>query len=635
MLRRWLHSLVMVPLAGAAVLSTAREDARPGTLLPPHMHHRRVGRPPRDTSTGELNASTAAVALDVYVLQAHESSMEAEYAAYLLDYLRIRRQPSAELADSVDHFTADDAPTEGGRARTSSWSNPTARARVRLVNAGAFFDALQGGFEQLRAGTVVIVSHSGLEGGVSPASHGGQQQQQQQQQQRRERALHEPPHITRQSRVHALLNVSVPLVVVLTHSPTCALEWPNTTHHLLYRTSSWSAKWHAEWLESRESDQRSNGRDGWLRALPFGMTYGRDVPTIHELRGVRAGSARGVSERPLLFNYRGITDAWRDEGRGDADGMRLVATFTEAKQRIDEAAESWAETARDLWESESSVWNATTSSSSQADDAKATDADDSGNRSSTSAKASAAAAAASAPSAPPPMYYVFESPTDPPTNPGPKRGGRRSYVRLLQESVFTLCPMGSRWDSTRAWDALHAGSIPVVVAPQSVSSGGCDRPAAHFLHTTPGVVMVRDWSQLPDVLEKAATDPERVANRQRVMLAGLRTRRRSDRRLLLQTVQDMQASVDDPSRWRPRTACTEEASAEPMGKGGLSPVREPKLGRSHPLSPHEVPPPAARSSTSADAILPALPLDVEMQARPDRRIFTCSPLQKPSKTGWQ
>ena len=73
MLRRWLHSLVMVPLAGAAVLSTAREDARPGTLLPPHMHHRRVGRPPRDTSTGELNASTAAVALDVDVLQAHET----------------------------------------------------------------------------------------------------------------------------------------------------------------------------------------------------------------------------------------------------------------------------------------------------------------------------------------------------------------------------------------------------------------------------------------------------------------------------------------------------------------------------------------------------------------------------------
>ena len=90
-----------------------------------------------------------------------------------------------------------------------------------------------------------------------------------------------------------------------------------------------------------------------------------------------------------------------------------------------------------------------------------------------------------------------------------------------------------------------------MVAPEGATRNGCERPAAHFLHTTAGVVMVRSWSMLAQVLEKAASSPERVARRQRVLMAGLRAMRRRDRRALLETAAVMRASVSDPSRCVP------------------------------------------------------------------------------------
>lgn len=48
------------------------------------------------------------------------------------------------------------------------------------------------------------------------------------------------------------------------------------------------------------------------------------------------------------------------------------------------------------------------------------------------------------------------------------------YLQLLQASAFTICPAGDMWDSYRAWEALHSGSIPIVIEPHATQKG-CNR----------------------------------------------------------------------------------------------------------------------------------------------------------------
>jgi hypothetical protein len=129
------------------------------------------------------------------------------------------------------------------------------------------------------------------------------------------------------------------------------------------------------------------------------------------------------------------------------------------------------------------------------------------------------------------------------------------YEQMLHESVFTIAPAGDMWDSYRTWEAIHAGSIPIVHAPNGTAKG-CDQPAAHFLQTMPGAVSVNSWAELPALLERLVSDEEGMATRQRTLLAALDAQRETTRTTLLQTVSAMRASKADASRWRPRTACT-------------------------------------------------------------------------------
>ena len=59
--------------------------------------------------------------------------------------------------------------------------------------------------------------------------------------------------------------------------PTCALNWPNNSHHILYR-SSWCKKWHNEWLASQVAEERPwiFERTQWpfVRDIPLG--FGED-----------------------------------------------------------------------------------------------------------------------------------------------------------------------------------------------------------------------------------------------------------------------------------------------------------------------------------------------------------------------
>jgi hypothetical protein len=67
------------------------------------------------------------------------------------------------------------------------------------------------------------------------------------------------------------------------------------------------------------------------------------------------------------------------------------------------------------------------------------------------------------------------------------------YVQLLTQSVFTLCPSGSNEETYRVWEALEAGSIPVVKRSRAWKPLGLDHP----------LYVVESWDELPRLLEAA------------------------------------------------------------------------------------------------------------------------------------
>lgn len=86
------------------------------------------------------------------------------------------------------------------------------------------------------------------------------------------------------------------------------------------------------------------------------------------------------------------------------------------------------------------------------------------------------------------------------------------YRSVLQRSSFTLCPVGTGDDNFRFWEAIEAGSIPIVV-PRNESlmhdshvieqRGERDCPDSFndILRTNPPIVLLQSWDDLPNFLD--------------------------------------------------------------------------------------------------------------------------------------
>ena len=123
------------------------------------------------------------------------------------------------------------------------------------------------------------------------------------------------------------------------------------------------------------------------------------------------------------------------------------------------------------------------------------------------------------------------------------------YLDLLHDSVFSLSPDGHLWESYRTFEAMEAGSIPVIV--DNATYRGCARPAAHMLARMPFVVAVQNWEDVPDVLRRVASNFSDVLARQQQMRDWLQADKTSFRSDLISTSRNMKAGS-----WRPRTRCT-------------------------------------------------------------------------------
>ena len=86
-------------------------------------------------------------------------------------------------------------------------------------------------------------------------------------------------------------------------------------------------------------------------------------------------------------------------------------------------------------------------------------------------------------------------------------GGKRTlweHVAVLRNSVFTLCPSGNSHETIRLFDALDAGSIPVLVGKPE------------FLSQLPGhpFVVLESWDEAKTALQRLVNDTVGIDKRQ-------------------------------------------------------------------------------------------------------------------------
>ena len=79
----------------------------------------------------------------------------------------------------------------------------------------------------------------------------------------------------------------------------------------------------------------------------------------------------------------------------------------------------------------------------------------------------------------------------------------KKYNELLLESRYTLCPSGSGPNSIRFWEALGAGSIPILLADT------LDLPAHELWEKAIVRVQEKDLETVPKVLADISVEEER------------------------------------------------------------------------------------------------------------------------------
>jgi hypothetical protein len=284
-------------------------------------------------------------------------------------------------------------------------------------------------------------------------------------------------------RLWSILSARQPLIVALTEDASCTLDWPRSTHHILYR-ATWCEGWHREWRESLTfEDEQRGGKRPWVRAFPFGASYDGGNVSLQLARG-RPPSA----DRRLLFSFRGTVTS------NKPSRAQLMRELSSQRARLEAVAANALPHAR-----------------------------------------------------PYPfgrfLLDAYVTPEDSTSR------GILTYAELLQESVFTLSPPGDLWETYRTWEAIAAGSVPVLMHTER--SFGCRRPSLHMHAQSEGwALWVSQWSEVPAALEREAANVSAMLARQEAMYKWVEHQRKDVTRRLVRTTIAMRAGL-----WRPATRC--------------------------------------------------------------------------------
>ena len=80
------------------------------------------------------------------------------------------------------------------------------------------------------------------------------------------------------------------------------------------------------------------------------------------------------------------------------------------------------------------------------------------------------------------------------------------YREILIDSVFTLCPAGHNVEAYRMYEALEAGSIPIVVRSEYYRNAECTNGFAPLAESKAPFPILESWEELPGVLARAKRD---------------------------------------------------------------------------------------------------------------------------------
>jgi hypothetical protein len=120
------------------------------------------------------------------------------------------------------------------------------------------------------------------------------------------------------------------------------------------------------------------------------------------------------------------------------------------------------------------------------------------------------------------------------------------YLPLLLQSTFTLCPAGKNPEQYRIWEAIMAGSIPIIERPHFPSQpelhpayGAHMRCTDFDVHRVlrkyrAPVLYVEDWRQLPQLISSLSSHD--IAARRRELRLWFRELKRRLRRELAERV---------------------------------------------------------------------------------------------------
>ena len=104
---------------------------------------------------------------------------------------------------------------------------------------------------------------------------------------------------------------------------------------------------------------------------------------------------------------------------------------------------------------------------------------------------------------------------------------RREYIHALQNSDFTLCPVGLNTESYRIYEAMSYGSIPVIEDVMTVGECGARSSSKLFplrvlKESGAPVFYVKDWHQLPELLQSVSDDSLQIVERRRLVVLWYR-----------------------------------------------------------------------------------------------------------------
>ena len=103
-----------------------------------------------------------------------------------------------------------------------------------------------------------------------------------------------------------------------------------------------------------------------------------------------------------------------------------------------------------------------------------------------------------------------------------QRGGYLNadeYRAVLLNSVLTLAPAGGNPECFRLWEALEAGSIPVVPLDETYHQHPCSDSLLPLRQSAAPIIFVRGWMELPGILKDLNDHPTRADQMQKEALA--------------------------------------------------------------------------------------------------------------------